>query len=118
MTRVLKILTPLLALLLALTGAFVLGWMASRMDLRQLKREDQASPQAYFKGLNLLLNEQHDKAIDAFIDARYPPETRVRHARLWREWWHEFASPFRHANMAVRRWIGSFLLPAMTPPDS
>ena len=43
-------------LLLAAPVVFLLGWMASRLDLRQLKREDQASPQAYFKGLNLLLN--------------------------------------------------------------
>ncbi|WP_290868812.1 lipopolysaccharide assembly protein LapB [Aquabacterium sp.] len=56
-------------LLLGLPFAFLLGWMASRVDLRQLKREDRASPQAYFKGLNLLLNEQQDKAIDAFIEA-------------------------------------------------
>ncbi|MDE1999759.1 MAG: lipopolysaccharide assembly protein LapB, partial [Burkholderiales bacterium] len=56
-------------LLLAFPVVFILGWMASRLDLRQLKREDRASPQAYFKGLNLLLNEQQDKAIDAFIEA-------------------------------------------------
>jgi lipopolysaccharide biosynthesis regulator YciM len=59
----------LLWLLLALPLAFGLGWLASRFDLRQWKREQQASPQAYFKGLNLLLNEQQDKAIDAFIEA-------------------------------------------------
>jgi len=51
-------------LLLALPLAFVLGWMASRLDLRQLKREGQASPPAYFKGLNLLPHEPPDKAID------------------------------------------------------
>ncbi|MEY4749749.1 MAG: lipopolysaccharide assembly protein LapB [Pseudomonadota bacterium] len=56
-------------LLLALPAAFALGWLASRFDLRQWKREQQAAPQAYFKGLNLLLNEQQDKAIDAFIEA-------------------------------------------------
>lgn len=70
-------------LLLALPGAFVLGWMASRLDLRQLKREDQASPQAYFKGLNLLLNEQQDKAIDAFIEAvQHDPDTSDLHFAL------------------------------------
>jgi lipopolysaccharide biosynthesis regulator YciM len=56
-------------LLLGLPVAFALGWLASRIDLRQVKREQRDSPQAYFKGLNLLLNEQHDKAIDAFIEA-------------------------------------------------
>ena len=56
-------------LLLGLPVAFGLGWLASRLDLRQWKREVESSPRAYFKGLNLLLNEQQDKAIDAFIEA-------------------------------------------------
>ncbi len=70
-------------LLLALPAAFLAGWMASRLDLRQLKREDRASPQAYFKGLNLLLNEQQDKAIDAFIEAvQHDPDTSDLHFAL------------------------------------
>jgi len=56
-------------LLIGLMLAFGFGWLASRFDLRQWKREQQESPKAYFKGLNLLLNEQQDKAIDAFIEA-------------------------------------------------
>ncbi|MEW6706748.1 MAG: lipopolysaccharide assembly protein LapB [Pseudomonadota bacterium] len=56
-------------LLLGLPVAFGLGWLASRFDLRQWKREQRDSPKPYFKGLNLLLNEQQDKAIDAFIEA-------------------------------------------------
>ncbi len=56
-------------LLLGLPIAFALGWLASRFDLRQWKREERSSPKPYFKGLNLLLNEQQDKAIDAFIEA-------------------------------------------------
>jgi lipopolysaccharide biosynthesis regulator YciM len=56
-------------LLLALPLAFALGWAASRLDLRQWRRERSEGPQAYFKGLSLLLNEQQDKAIDAFIEA-------------------------------------------------
>ncbi len=55
-------------LLLGLPLAFAAGWVASRLDLRQLKRERDDSPRAYFKGLNLLLNEQQDQAIDAFIE--------------------------------------------------
>lgn len=55
--------------LLGLMVAFALGWAASRFDLRQWKREQQESPKAYYKGLNLLLSEQPDKAIDAFIEA-------------------------------------------------
>ncbi len=70
-------------LLLAFPLAFLLGWGASRMDLRQLRREDRASPQAYFKGLNLLLNEQQDKAIDAFIEAvQHDPDTSDLHFAL------------------------------------
>jgi len=70
-------------LLLAFPLAFLLGWVASRLDLRQLKREDRASPQAYFKGLNLLLNEQQDKAIDAFIEAvQHDPDTSDLHFAL------------------------------------
>jgi lipopolysaccharide biosynthesis regulator YciM len=70
-------------LLLALPLAFLMGWVASRVDLRQLKRDERASPQAYFKGLNLLLNEQQDKAIDAFIEAvQHDPDTSDLHFAL------------------------------------
>lgn len=70
-------------LLIALPVAFALGWMASRFDLRQAKRDDRASPKAYFKGLNLLLNAQHDKAIDAFIEAvQHDPDTTDLHFGL------------------------------------
>lgn len=69
--------------LLALPAAFFMGWVASRLDLRQLKRDDSASPQAYFKGLNLLLNEQQDKAIDAFIEAvQHDPQAADLHFAL------------------------------------
>lgn len=56
-------------LVLGLPLAFALGWAASRLDLRQWRRETREHPRAYYKGLNLLLNEQQDKAIDAFIEA-------------------------------------------------
>jgi lipopolysaccharide biosynthesis regulator YciM len=70
-------------LLIGLPVAFALGWMASRFDLRQLKRERQDSPRAYYKGLNLLLNEQQDKAIDAFIEAvQNDPDTTELHFAL------------------------------------
>jgi len=55
-------------LLLGLPVAFALGWLASRIDLRQWKREQRESSQTYLKGLNLLLNEQQEKAIDTFIE--------------------------------------------------
>jgi lipopolysaccharide biosynthesis regulator YciM len=70
-------------LLIGLPVAFALGWMASRMDIKQLKRERDDSPRAYFKGLNLLLNEQQDKAIDAFIEAvQNDPDTTELHFAL------------------------------------
>ena len=53
--------------LLGLPLAFGLGWLASRLDLRQIRLENRQAPKAYFKGLNYLLNEQQDQAIDAFI---------------------------------------------------
>lgn len=55
--------------LLALPVAFALGWIGSRLDVRQWQREQRDARRAYDKGLNLLLSEQHDKAIDAFIAA-------------------------------------------------
>ncbi len=56
-------------ILLGLPLAFGLGWLASRMDLRQLRLENRQTPRAYFKGLNHLMNEQLDQAMDAFIEA-------------------------------------------------
>ncbi|HRH88039.1 MAG TPA: lipopolysaccharide assembly protein LapB [Rubrivivax sp.] len=70
-------------LLIALPAVFALGWAASRFDLRQLRRDGRQAPKAYFRGLNLLLNEQHDKAIDAFIEAvQHDPDTTELHFGL------------------------------------
>ncbi len=70
-------------LLLGLPLAFAIGWLASRFDMRQWQREQKESPRAYYKGLNLLLNEQHDKAIDAFIEAvQQDPDTSDLHFAL------------------------------------
>jgi lipopolysaccharide biosynthesis regulator YciM len=70
-------------LLIGLPVAFVLGWLASRLDLRQLQRDRRDAPRAYFEGLNLLLNEQQDKAIDAFIEAvQHDPDTTELHFAL------------------------------------
>ena len=63
--------------------AFVLGWAASRFDLRQLRLENRQAPKAYFRGLNFLLNEQQDQAIDAFIEAvQNDPDTSELHFAL------------------------------------
>jgi len=70
-------------ILLGLPLAFVLGWLASRLDLRQLRIENHQAPKAYFKGLNFLLNEQQDQAIDAFIEAvQNDPDTSELHFAL------------------------------------
>jgi lipopolysaccharide biosynthesis regulator YciM len=47
---------------------FGLGWLAARIDIKHLLNESRSMPRSYFKGLNFLLNEQPDKAIEAFIE--------------------------------------------------
>lgn len=70
-------------LLWGLPLAFALGWVASRLDLRQWRIESRQTPKAYFRGLNLLLNEQQDQAIDAFIEAvQGDPDTAELHFAL------------------------------------
>ena len=70
-------------ILLGLPVAFTLGWLASRMDIRQLRIENLQAPKAYFRGLNFLLNEQQDQAIDAFIEAvQNDPDTSELHFAL------------------------------------
>jgi lipopolysaccharide biosynthesis regulator YciM len=70
-------------LLIGLPIAFAFGWIASRLDIGQWKRAQREAPKAYFHGLNLLLNEQHDKAIDAFIEAvQRDPDTTELHFAL------------------------------------
>ncbi|PRC92534.1 lipopolysaccharide assembly protein LapB [Solimicrobium silvestre] len=62
---------------------FILGWVAARVDIKQLLSESRSLPRGYFKGLNFLLNEQHDKAIDAFIEVlKLDPETVDLHFAL------------------------------------
>lgn len=69
--------------LLALPLFFALGWLAARIDIKQLVTESRRLPNSYFKGLNLLLNEQPDKAIEAFIEvAKVAPETVELHFAL------------------------------------
>jgi lipopolysaccharide biosynthesis regulator YciM len=69
--------------LLGIPLFFSLGWIAARVDIRQLLSESRSLPRGYFKGLNFLLNEQPDKAIDAFIDiVRLDPEAVELHFAL------------------------------------
>ena len=62
---------------------FALGWVAARVDIKQLLSESRSLPHSYFKGLNFLLNEQPDKAIDSFIEiVKLDPETAELHFAL------------------------------------
>ncbi len=62
---------------------FGLGWLAARIDIKHLLTESRALPRSYFKGLNFLLNEEPDKAIEAFIEVvKVDPETVELHYAL------------------------------------
>jgi lipopolysaccharide biosynthesis regulator YciM len=69
--------------LLVLPVFFGLGWLAARIDIKQLVSESKQLPRSYFRGLNFLLNEQPDKAIEAFIEVvKVEPETVELHFAL------------------------------------
>jgi lipopolysaccharide biosynthesis regulator YciM len=69
--------------LLGIPVFFGLGWLAARVDIRQLLSESRTLPRGYYKGLNHLLNEQPDKAVDAFIEiVRLDPESAEMHFAL------------------------------------
>lgn len=55
--------------LLTLPLFFTLGWLAARVDIKQLLSESTTLPVAYFKGLNFLITDQPDKAVEAFSEA-------------------------------------------------
>lgn len=55
--------------LLILPLFFTLGWIAARVDIKQLISESTTLPAAYFKGLNFLIGDQHNKAVEAFSEA-------------------------------------------------
>ncbi|HXV08393.1 MAG TPA: lipopolysaccharide assembly protein LapB [Burkholderiales bacterium] len=62
---------------------FALGWLAARVDIKQLLTESRALPSSYFKGLNFLINQQPDKAIEAFIEVvKVDPQTVELHFAL------------------------------------
>jgi lipopolysaccharide biosynthesis regulator YciM len=69
--------------LLGIPAFFALGWLAARIDIQYFVRDARALPSSYFKGLNFLLNEQPDKAIEAFVEvAKVDPETVELHFAL------------------------------------
>ncbi|WP_028357895.1 lipopolysaccharide assembly protein LapB [Brackiella oedipodis] len=62
---------------------FALGWLAAKGDTSQLLFESKRLPESYFKGLNFLFNEDHDRAIDAFMEvAELDTETIELHFAL------------------------------------
>ncbi|MES2770909.1 MAG: lipopolysaccharide assembly protein LapB [Pseudomonadota bacterium] len=69
--------------LLLLPLFFGLGWVAARVDIRQLVNESRSLPRSYFEGLNFLLNEQPDRAIESFVQAiQIDPKTIELHFAL------------------------------------
>jgi lipopolysaccharide biosynthesis regulator YciM len=69
--------------LLVLPLLFAAGWFARGFEARAQATDQAGLPRSYFRGLNLLLNDQHDKAIDAFIEVvRLDPETIELHHAL------------------------------------
>jgi lipopolysaccharide biosynthesis regulator YciM len=69
--------------LLALPLFFGLGWAAARVDIRHLVSQSKSLPDSYFRGLNFLLNEDPDKAIDAFVEVvKVDPATIELHFAL------------------------------------
>lgn len=69
--------------LLAFPLFFALGWIAARIDIKHLVRESRALPRSYFAGLNFLVNEQPDRAIESFIEAvKVDPHTVELHFAL------------------------------------
>ncbi len=68
---------------LAFFLVFALGWWVSRYDMRSLLQQKNALPKQYFIGLQHLLNQQPDQAIDAFIEvAKLDPHTIDLHLAL------------------------------------
>lgn len=69
--------------LVALPLVFAAGWFGRGFEAGGRAADHPALPKSYFRGLNLLLNDQHDKAIDAFIDVvKLDPETIELHQAL------------------------------------
>ena len=55
--------------LLVIPFFFGLGWLAARVDIKQIIYESTDLPSTYFKGLQYLITNQYEKAIEAFDDA-------------------------------------------------
>tara|TARA_B100000029_G_C17514001_1_gene937372 strand:+ start:90 stop:1280 length:1191 start_codon:yes stop_codon:yes gene_type:complete len=56
-------------LLLLLPIAAASGWYGARRSFLHIARRKETLPSAYFRGLNFLLNEEHDKALEVLVRA-------------------------------------------------
>ncbi|MBV1776777.1 lipopolysaccharide assembly protein LapB [Burkholderiaceae bacterium DAT-1] len=62
--------------LILLAVFFGLGWLTARVDIKHVLADSKLLPRQYFEGLNHLLNERTDRAVDVFVDlARNHAET-------------------------------------------
>lgn len=62
---------------------FAAGWFGRGFESRARASDNAAMPRSYFRGLNFLLNDQPDKAIDSFIEVvKLDPETIELHQAL------------------------------------
>ena len=69
--------------LIAVPLLFAAGWYLRGYDARQRNEENKDLPDNYFRGLSLLLSNEPDKAIDAFIEVvKIDPETIELHHAL------------------------------------
>jgi lipopolysaccharide biosynthesis regulator YciM len=69
--------------ILSLIVLFFAGWWARGYEANVRASDRGGAPASLFHGLNLLLNDQHDRAIDAFIGiAKVDPETIELHYAL------------------------------------
>ena len=55
--------------LLVVPFFFLVGWIAARIDIRQIISESTDLPAAYFKGLNFIINNEYEKAVECFEQA-------------------------------------------------
>ena len=69
--------------LVLLPAFFAAGWFAARWDLRQTIRAARQLPATYFQGLNHLLHDENDEAVDALIEVvKLDPDTPELHFAL------------------------------------
>ena len=67
----------------ALPVLFAVGWWARGHEARVRAADQGAAPRSLFRGLQLLLSDQPDRAIDAFIEVvKLDPETIELHYAL------------------------------------